>query len=79
MMTTASQNLRLTDLIFVTKQRFRYVYTADRRKICTDCCGRERKNFALTKNWRVLTDQVNRTGCVLRCDHCGGPIESISF
>lgn len=78
-MTTASQNLRLIDLIFVTKQKFRYVYTADRRKICAGCCGRERKNFALSKNWRVLTDQVNRSGCVLRCDHCGGSIESIGF
>jgi len=75
-MTAASQTRRLTDLISVTNQRFRYVYTVDRRKVCTDCCGREYVNFALNKNWCVLADQVNRTGYTLKCDHCGGLIES---
>jgi hypothetical protein len=78
-MTAASQTRRLTDLISVTKQRFRYVYTVDRRKICTDCCGREYASFSLDKNWRVLADQVNRTGQTLKCDNCGGPIESIGI
>jgi hypothetical protein len=78
-MTAASQTRRLTDLIFLTGQKFRYVYTADRRKICAKCCGHEYKNFALDKRWRVLADQVNRTGCTLKCDNCGGSIESISI
>lgn len=78
-MTAASQTRRLTDLIFLTGQKFRYVYTVDRRKVCTDCCGREYVNFALDRNWRVLADQVNRTGYTLRCDNCGDPIKSIGF
>lgn len=75
-MTAMSQNLRLAETIFVTGQSFRYVFTADRKKICHKCCGQERVSFALNKNWLVLSDKVNSTGVSLKCDHCGNVIES---
>jgi hypothetical protein len=75
-MTAASQTLRLTDTISVTGQRFRYVFTIRRKKICVDCCRTEREKFALDANWLAIGDQVNRTGLPLKCDHCGGTITS---
>ena len=75
-MTVASQTLRLIDIISVTGQKFRYVFTIRRKKICVDCCRSERARFALDKDWLVVSDQVNRTGLCLKCDHCGGTITS---
>lgn len=76
-MTAMSQNLRLAETIFVTGQKFRYIYTIGRKRVCQECCGKERMKFALNRNWLIIADHVNRTGCTLKCYNCSSGIESM--
>lgn len=75
-MTTMSHNLRLAETIFVLADKSRYVFTASRKKVCRDCCGVERRRFALDSEWIIMNDLVNRSGVKFRCDHCGSFVES---
>jgi hypothetical protein len=74
-MTVASQSLRLAEIIFASKQNFRYVYTKGGFKICRKCCGLERARFAVDPIWIIKADNVNRNPVRIKCDHCGGFIE----
>lgn len=75
-MTVASQSLRLAEITFASNQSFRYVYTAGGFKICGKCCKTKRNRFALDPLWLIKADGVNRTAYPLKCDNCGGCIES---
>lgn len=75
-MTAMSQNLRLAENIFMLADRTRYVFTRGRKKICRDCCGVERRRFALDSEWIIVNDPFNKSGVKFRCDHCGSFIES---
>lgn len=75
-MTVMSQNLRLADLITLSNAGYRYVYIASRKKVCLRCCSYQRANFALDRDWLIVADHVNRTSCLLTCDHCGSKITS---
>jgi hypothetical protein len=70
-MTVASQSLRLAEITFASKQRFRYVYTVGGFKVCGKCCGTERKKFAVDPLWLIKADNVNKTPYSLKCDNCG--------
>jgi len=74
LMTVASQSLRLAEITFASNQKFRYVYTVGGFKICSKCCGTERKRFALDSLWFIRADNVNKTPYTLKCDHCGDSI-----
>lgn len=77
-MTVASQSLRFAEITFASKQNFRYVYTAGGFKVCRKCCGSERTRFAIDPLWIIKADNVNATGYRIKCENCGGWIDSKS-